>query len=473
MTISVSKQRRAAFFPTVADADASYAAFVMAAAGAALLAILAILAFTTADWPFGNYAVPPFVQIVRNAQLFHDTFPFLAAFAPEALAVVMWACVLGMWLVYVPLVWTLRSRPIDHRVILTGAITLGLLAIIVPPVFSTDPFSYAMFGRFAAVYHHNPYLSTARTVAPGDPLMPYLYWRDIPSPYGPLWTLISQVVCIGGDATPLSLVLRFKAIGFSLVLLDGWLIHRLVRQRWPERASWTYLAFAWNPVVLIEGIVIGHNDVLILAVMLGSALLLARARPVAAVLGLTASALIKYSTLPVVGLCGIRLLLRDPPRARPWLALRLIGAALAVSALAFLPYWAGYASVMSTVSEPGRGLNNLIPRIVLWILSFVTLGRIPAHSPAVAVTLSALTFGVWQVVTIWRSRERLAAWTIHDELASWSYSLTVFLMLWPRMHTWYFLVPLGLALAAGRARPRTSFWFLLGLTIYSYISYFW
>jgi hypothetical protein len=218
--------------------------------------------------------------------------------------------------------------------------------------------------------------------------------------------------------------------------------------------------------------VIGHNDVLILAVMLGSALLLARARPFLTIVGLTTSALIKYSTLPIVGLSGLRLLLRTPVRARWWLMIRLAAATLVVSVCAFIPYWAGYRSVMSTVNEPGRGVNNLVARAIGGLLWLLTGGRLSTHTPAVIVGITALLFGTWQVREIWRSRLMLDAWTIHDELAAWADSLAVFLILWPRIRTWYFLVPLGLSLAAGNARRRFSFWFLIGLTIYSYLSYF-
>ncbi|MHB8644639.1 MAG: hypothetical protein ACYDAR_02485 [Thermomicrobiales bacterium] len=471
MTISVTEQRRAAIFTLDAEAGAP-AAIALAAGSAALFGILFVLASITANWPIGPAAVPPYEQITRNAQLFHEIFPSLAAFPPAQLALVAWFCVVGLWLVYLPLVWKLRGEVIDHRIVLTGAVVLGLMAIIVPPLFSTDPFSYAMYARFETIYHANPYLGTARSVAPGDPLIPYLYWRDIPSPYGPLWTLISQVLVAGGDRAPLEMILRFKVVAFAATLLDGWLIYTFVRRRWPEQAGWYYLAFAWNPMVLVEGIVIGHNDVLILAVMLGSALLLAHARPIATIAGLTTSALIKYSTLPVVGLAGLRLLLRAPFRARWWLAIRLALATLALTVCALFPYWAGYRSVMSTVNEPGRGVNNLVAKLIGGMLWLLTGGRLSTHTPAVIVGIVALLFAVWQVREIWLSRLALATWTVHDELAAWADSLAVFLILWPRIRTWYFLVPLGLSLAAGRASRRFSFWFLLGLTIYSYISYF-
>ncbi len=472
MTVSVTEDRRAAILTLDVEDTASATVLALAAGGAALFGVLFVLASITADWPIGPAAVPPYEQMTRNAQLFHEIFPSLAAFVPAQLALVAWFGVVGLWLIYLPLIWKLRGRQIDYRLVLTGAIMIGMMAVIIPPFFSTDPFSYAMYARFETIYHANPYLATARSVAPGDPLIPYLYWRDIPSPYGPLWTLMSQAIIGGGDRQPLEMILRFKLVAFAFTLLDGWLIYSFVRRRWPEQAGWCYLAFAWNPMVLIEGIIIGHNDVIILAVMLGSAHLLTRRRPIATVAGLTASALIKYSTLPVVGLAGVRLLLRTPFRARWWLAIRLAVATLALAACAFVPYWAGYASVMSTVNEPGRGVNNLVAKGIGGALWLLTGGRVSTRTPAVIVGIVALLFAAWQVREIWRSRVTLDAWTIHDELAAWADSLTVFLILWPRIRTWYFLVPLGLSLASGHAPRRFSFWFLIGLTIYSYLSYF-
>ncbi len=478
MTVSVTEERSVAILSLDGDAKAalrtapSYAATLLMVGGGLLCMVLIVLASITAQWPIGPAAVPPYEQITRNAQLFHEMVPSVTALPPAELALVAWCCVLGLWLVYLPLIWKVRGQAIDHRIVLTGAIMLGVIAVCVPPFFSTDPFSYAMYARIATIYHANPYLATAHSVASADPLIPYLYWRDIPSPYGPLWTIISQVIMGNGDLQPLEMILRIKLVAFTMTLLDGWLIYTFVRKQWPEQAGWFYLAFAWNPMVLLEGIVIGHNDVLILAVMLGSALLLTRSRPVLAVMGLTASALIKYSTLPVVGLGGLRLLLRTPVRARGWMMIRLAAATLAVSVCAFVPYWAGYASVMSTVNEPGRGVNNMVAKGIGGILYLLSGGRLSTRTPAIIVGIVALLFGIWQITEIWRSRHSLEAWTIHDELAAWADSLTVFLILWPRIRTWYFLVPLGLSLAAGRAPRRFPFWFLIGLTLYSYISYF-
>ncbi len=136
-----------------------------------------------------------------------------------------------LWCVYLWLIWYVHDREIDLRWVAGGAIGLSLLAVLVPPLFSTDIFSYAMFGRLAGVYDVNPYLTTASSSAPADPLLPYVFWRDIASPYGPLWSLVSWLVAHGAGTTPFMLVVRFKVVAFVSMMLDGVLIYRLVRVR--------------------------------------------------------------------------------------------------------------------------------------------------------------------------------------------------------------------------------------------------
>jgi hypothetical protein len=77
-------------------------------------------------------------------------------------------------------------------------------------------------------------------------------------------------------------------------------------------------------------------------------------------------------------------------------------------------------------------------------------------SSAVAVGLASIVFCGWQwAQMIWDERTR-RIWTVDDELGSWARTVLVFLLVWPRVHTWYWLLPLGLALAAGPRYRRLT-----------------
>lgn len=440
-------------------------------AGSLFAVLLAGLALIDAKAPGSTTLGLSVAQLGRAARLFHGPLPYLTSLPAFSFTVVAWSSVAVLWGVYLWLIWHVRDRQIDLRWVAGGAIGLSLLAVLIPPLFSTDIFSYAMFGRLAGVYDVNPYLTTASNSASGDPLLPYVFWRDIASPYGPLWSLLSWLVAHGARTTPFMLVVRFKLLAFGCVMLDGALIYRFVRFRWPEQATWAYLSFAWNPLVLLDGIVVGHNDMLILTLVLISAELLRRHHSTWGMVWLTASALIKYSTVPVVGVAMIREALRRPLWQRGAFMARVGTLVLPLAAVSFLPFWAGPRSLASTFVEPDRGVTNPIWRVPRWIARHLVSHQYAAFTnPTPIVVLAFIAFAAWQVVALRKQGTRVTPESIHDDLAVWAQTLVVFLLLWPRLHTWYPLVPLGLALAAG-PNHRRLYGQVLVLTALSYLAY--
>jgi len=410
-------------------------------------------------------------EIAATVALFHGPLPHVLALPLLSYAVVAWSCVVALWIVYLGLMWRTRAMSsINLRVVAAGAVALSVLAVFIPSIYSSDIFSYAIFGRIASVYDANPYLTTANRIAPNDALMPYLYWRDIPSPYGPLWTLLSHVIASGDGATPLELILRFKVVGCAAVLVDGALIYQLVKPRWPKSAAWAYLAFAWNPLVLIEGVVAAHNDAVILSFVLAGAFVLVRAHSHVAFVGILLSALVKYTTVPLLAVVTLPRLRAGSTRERAQilLGLGLIGAIVGIAA--FGPYWAGGRVLLSTAAEPGRGINNPLIMGFRWAVTFFTAGRLNV-SPGLTSGIVMATFGAWQLRSQWREWHRPGVTSGDNTLALGAKTLTVFLVLWPRIHTWYFLVPLGLVLAAGPLHRRL-FWGIAVLSALSYCSYF-
>lgn len=59
---------------------------------------------------------------------------------------------------------------LSTRLLLMGALPLYALVIALPPLFSHDPYAYGMYGRIAAVYDSNPYISSPDQF-PNDPML--------------------------------------------------------------------------------------------------------------------------------------------------------------------------------------------------------------------------------------------------------------------------------------------------------------
>ncbi|MDP9368680.1 MAG: hypothetical protein M3Q03_10465, partial [Chloroflexota bacterium] len=117
------------------------------------------------------------------------------------------------------------------------------------------------------------------------------------------------------------------------------------------------------------------------------------------------------------------------------------------------------------------GVNNALLLSVAWGASAVTNGFVRIEGGTALTLLAGLLFGAWQIASLWRQRARAGSWAVHDELADWSATLAMLLLVFPRVYTWYFVVPLGLALAAG-PKHRGAFARVLLLSMLSYSSYF-
>jgi hypothetical protein len=158
------------------------------------------------------------------------------------------------------------SRTLEAAVFGLGAVFLAV-QVMTPVMFSSDVFFYATIGRVFTLYHVNPAVDVS--VLPADD--PYLQqWKEDkePSPYGALWTLISGWLCaLGGERVGLT-VLLFRALAALAVLGGGAALWGCLRRLTPHRAAQGLVFFLWNPLVVLEAGLSGHNDALMIALFL-------------------------------------------------------------------------------------------------------------------------------------------------------------------------------------------------------------
>src|SRR5919106_1324220 len=115
---------------------------------------------------------------------------------------------------------TWRSE-IPPRHVLWLAVAYHVALLFIPLLFSRDVYSYAYYGRIAAVYHTNPYVATPADY-PQDALAAFVgpKWFDTPAVYGPLWTQASALVARAVDEVAQFIaVFRVIAIAASLAVI--------------------------------------------------------------------------------------------------------------------------------------------------------------------------------------------------------------------------------------------------------------
>lgn len=149
---------------------------------------------------------------------------------------------------------------------------LLLLAIICLPLLishnalSADIFNYLFNAKMVVVYQQNPHLVSPWTVS--DEWLRFMHNINSPAPYGYLWTGISiPLYLLGGGKFTLTWLI------FKLFNYGGWLSTAWIFYPWIKNKKWWVILF-FNPLLLIEIIANGHNDLWMMLPAVASLLLI-------------------------------------------------------------------------------------------------------------------------------------------------------------------------------------------------------
>jgi hypothetical protein len=159
-----------------------------------------------------------------------------------------------------------RRRAPALRAVLAAAVVIQLVPLAGPLLLSTDAWTYWEYGRIAAVHDGNPYADVPSDF-PDDPSYAYAgaAWRDTTSVYGPFFTSVSAAVATVSGSSAAAAAWIFKTLAALAVLACVLLAARLARDR-PFAAAFV----GWNPLLAIHFAGGGHNDALMIALVLAA-----------------------------------------------------------------------------------------------------------------------------------------------------------------------------------------------------------
>lgn len=452
--------------PTVAVGRQRWAV-VLLCAGASLGLYVSLLAVVPAlAWAEPSHAseVFPWVQpLTRESVTYLRETGGLEEHPRASLRFLV--LVLGLFTAYGLALLTVggqRSRPLEGALFGVGALFLALQTMG-PAMLSTDIFGYVVYGRILAFYQGDPY-SDVSAVDPGDPYLPLWGVPHIPSWYGPLWTLLSAGFSwLGGEHIGLT-VLLFRGLAVAAALGAGALLWSGLRQAAPHRAAQGLVFFLWNPLLVLEAGLSGHNDVVMAAPLLLGIWLHLRGRRALATTALTLSVLVKYITGLIVPLY-VLMVLRDLSTWRDrwqYLALSAAGTALVVAVVLVLASPGLEVPVVQAASNVSYYSNNL-QELLLWELG---LGLAEGPGYLHWLQLGAwVAFGAFWAVAAYRAKslKELLVWSVAVVLAA--YWLVVF-EFWP----WHVIWALALAALVPTSRPARLAVLLSATVLSLYIS---
>jgi alpha-1,6-mannosyltransferase len=145
----------------------------------------------------------------------------------------------------------------------------ALVTVFICLITSLDIYDYIARGRITGVHNSNPYVQTPVQYA-DDPFMDYASWKDKTAAYGPVWEVLSGFISrFAGDRLWPNMILH-KGLALVSHLACVLAIAAILRRIAPDKALAGTLLFAWNPLILLEGVANGHNDMLMMALILGA-----------------------------------------------------------------------------------------------------------------------------------------------------------------------------------------------------------
>ena len=137
-------------------------------------------------------------------------------------------------------------------------------AIAIPayPMFSSDIFNYLFNAKMALIFKANPHINVAIDFP--DPMLRFMRNIHTPAPYAYGWTGISLVPGLAWFTKKFTLSFWvMKSFVAVFLLAQLWILKKLVNQLFPKQ-PFRWLLFAFSPLVLIETLIMGHNDVVMM-----------------------------------------------------------------------------------------------------------------------------------------------------------------------------------------------------------------
>ncbi len=320
---------------------------------------------------------------------------------------------------YVCGIVALRRRAVPVAAVIAVAAAVQLTPLAGPTLLSTDTWTYWMYGRVGAVEGGNPY-GDPPSRYPGDVAYPAMgsSWRDTTSLYGPLFTIGSELhVHVAGE-DPERAAWLYRLVAALAVLGTAVLAASL-----GARPAFAAAFVGWNPLLALHFGGGGHNDAVMMLLVVGALALAARGRPNLAGVAWIGAIGLKWVAVAFLAIWAIE-------RARRREPLGLVGLAaggVALVAGATARYGTTWLEAFGGLSSQARRTGSI--GLSRW------LGDLGLGHRAILVTIGLATLAgfAWLAREAWRGRRRLGVsgsvaalgqgW-LNPWYASWGVSLS-------------------------------------------------
>jgi len=349
-----------------------------------------------------------------------------------------------------------RSMGLLLALLCLFSLLFGVFCVLLPGSLTQETLLAGLYGRVILAYHVNPYLLNGSVgLLVRDPLYLALPQGTFAPPQGlgPLWLDLTVPLSWLARDNPALVLLNFRLFALALHLLNALLIWSILARLKPEIRLAGTLLYAWNPVILLLGIVEVQSQLAVIFFLLLAAFLCQRRSLQLSWVALLLAALVQPLCLLLLPLFlralarELRLLGRGG-RFFWWAGLLCISALVVV--LAYAPYWSGLGGGGLALQLRAAFWPDTMQDSLLAALSGLPFASWPPVAWVLDQThwmiLLALVVGGLLLLGVWITDNLELALLF----ASWI--LLALALLFPLSSPWLILLPLALSLASSSRR---------------------
>ena len=272
---------------------------------------------------------------------------------------------------------------------------IGLTALVLLfsyPAFSHDIFNYIFDAKTVVVYHKSPY-EVKPLDFPGDPMLGFMHWTHRPSIFPPFWIGLSIFPFVLGFGKFILQLFWFKAMMTVFYLGTIWLIDKILRVLNVKNPIFHLAFYALNPLILVESLVSGHYDGVMIFFALLAFYLLLKKKYCNSFLFWFFSIGLKYVSAVLLPIFLLGLMKKIKERYLIELAIILMFLAIFVVTywyLGFQPWYLLWVLPFIALREKGQ--------LLVWLMISFSLGSLLRYAPF-------LYYGYWDspvpTIKIW------------------------------------------------------------------------
>lgn len=363
----------------------------------------------------------------------------------------------------------------DIKLIIGFFLLFNITLLFVWPVGSYDIFSYIYQSRVLSEHHANPLIMPYSNFS-NDAFYYFINnkWSNLPTPYGPLFIFLGYIITtVGGNNLILTLFL-FKIFFAIINVLSCILIYKIFNS---IKAVFLY---GWNPLILYEIIINGHNDILTIFLILLCFYFLNKKTPhlkkyYHALLFLLLSILIKFITIIFLPIFILIILAKiESKKEKIYFICGSFLITIFIFFVFYFPFWSGMQTLLplyrqSMLVDASIILSSPIMIIIFFILrylnvnNFLTLG-------IMASKIIFVLFYLLLITKIYIKRKKLG---IIDIFKFFFISLLLFYLSFLTWFVpWYFTILISLLICYSAKINEFKFNKLIyGISLYGILYY--